>query len=116
MVLILTIMGLYYAVTGIWPLFHMPSFEGVTGKKSDKWLVRMVGLLAFSSGVVFLASAHSSAAPAWEVLLLAVLNIVSFMGIDIYYVLMKRISPVYLADAIVQALFLIAICVQVAKS
>jgi hypothetical protein len=36
----------YYLATGLWPLVHLPSFEAVTGPKTDDWLVHMVGLLA----------------------------------------------------------------------
>lgn len=37
--------GLFYLTSGIWPLIDMPSFEAVTGRKTDKWLVKTVGLL-----------------------------------------------------------------------
>jgi hypothetical protein len=110
MSLILSIMGIYYAVTGIWPLFHLRSFEMVTGPKVDKWLVKVVGLLAFSSGLVFLYSALMREVIPIEVILLAALNILSFMLMDIWYVFRKIISPVYLADALVQAIFLAIIC------
>ena len=43
--------GAYYAVTGLWPLIHMRSFEAISGPKRDQWLVKTIGLLltAFSS-------------------------------------------------------------------
>jgi hypothetical protein len=44
----------YYLATGLWPLVHLPSFEAVTGPKTDDWLVHMVGLLA---GVIAAGSA-----------------------------------------------------------
>ncbi|MGH7661110.1 MAG: hypothetical protein ACRENA_09390 [Vulcanimicrobiaceae bacterium] len=40
----------YYIATGIWPLLSMRSFEAITGPKTDRWLVRMVGLLAATIG------------------------------------------------------------------
>ena len=39
------IQGIFYVVTGLWPLIHMPSFLQVTGPKTDLWLVRTVGVL-----------------------------------------------------------------------
>jgi hypothetical protein len=40
---ILALQALYYLATGLWPLVHLPSFEAVTGPKTDDWLVHMVG-------------------------------------------------------------------------
>jgi len=42
--------GVYYAVTGAWPLVSMRTFEAVTGPKRDRWLVRVVGVLAIAFG------------------------------------------------------------------
>lgn len=110
MSIILIVLGIYYVVTGLWPLVHLRSFEGITGPKVDKWLVKMVGLLALCSGIVFLYSALGSSIIPAEIVLLAVLNIIAFMLVDIWYVLRKLISPVYLVDAIIQGIFLIFVC------
>jgi hypothetical protein len=40
-----TAQGLYYMVTGVWPVLHIDSFLAVTGAKTDLWLVKTVGLL-----------------------------------------------------------------------
>ena len=37
--------GVYFFLTGLWPVVHLPSFIAVTGPKRDLWLVRTVGLL-----------------------------------------------------------------------
>ncbi|MBV8580277.1 MAG: hypothetical protein JOZ86_06540, partial [Candidatus Eremiobacteraeota bacterium] len=42
----LRVMAAYYLATGLWPLLDMRSFELVTGRKTDRWLVKMVGALA----------------------------------------------------------------------
>ena len=34
---ILLIQGVYYALTGIWPVVHIGSFMKVTGPKRDLW-------------------------------------------------------------------------------
>lgn len=44
--------GLYFLVTGIWPLVHIKSFQWVTGPKVDLWLVKTVGVLIAVMGAV----------------------------------------------------------------
>jgi hypothetical protein len=92
----------YYGVTGIWPILHLPSFEAVTGPKIDDWLVHMVGLLAAAIGVVLGVATMRNRVRAAEVVLLAVMSAAAFAAIDLWYGLPGRISPVYLADAVVQ--------------
>ena len=41
----------YLVATGAWPLLDRLSFEAVTGRKHDFWLVRTVGGLAVATGV-----------------------------------------------------------------
>lgn len=48
--------AVYYVVTGIWPLLHMPSFELVTGRKRDRWLVQTVGALVAVIGAAQLSA------------------------------------------------------------
>ena len=33
--IIVTVMGLYYLITGLWPVVHLVSFEKFTGPKQD---------------------------------------------------------------------------------
>jgi hypothetical protein len=95
----LTIQGFFYLITGIWPLLSVRTFEMVTGPKVDRWLLKTVGLLVASSGMVFLYTALINPLIPVETLLLAVLNGLSLAAIDIHFVRKKRISRVYLADA-----------------
>src|SRR3954470_3170999 len=37
------VQGLYFTLTGIWPILHLRSFEAITGRKRDRWLVKTVG-------------------------------------------------------------------------
>jgi hypothetical protein len=92
----------YYGITGIWPILHLPSFEAVTGPKIDDWLVHMVGLLAAAIGVVLGAATLGNRVRSPEVVLLAATSAAAFAGIDLWYGLIGRISPIYLADAGVQ--------------
>jgi uncharacterized membrane protein SirB2 len=100
-VMLTRIQGTYFLLTGVWPLLHMRSFEAVTGPKRDRWLVKMVGLLAASIGVTLLAGARRRA-PSRETRVLAMTSAVSFAAIDVWYALRGRIAPVYLADAVVE--------------
>jgi hypothetical protein len=96
----------YYVLTGAWPLVHRRSFERVTGPKSDYWLVQTVGLLVLSLGAA-LAYGVRRGGPAPETRFAAVTAAVALAGIDVVHVARRRISPVYLADAVVE-LFLVA--------
>jgi hypothetical protein len=89
--------GLYYLATGLWPLLHMPSFEAVTGPKTDKWLVRAVGVLVAAEGAALLVPARRGEEPL-GLAAMAALSALGLAGIDAWYALTGRISPVYLAD------------------
>lgn len=90
--------GLFYLVTGIWPLVHMRSFLKITGPKTDLWLVKTVALLISMIGSVLgLAGLRKSVTP--EIAALAAGSAASLSTIDAVYVSKKSISPVYLLDA-----------------
>ena len=76
--------GLYFAATGIWPLVHMPSFEAVTGPKTDKWLVRTVGVLVAVIGGVLVAGAARRTVSA-ETAALAIGSAAGLGAIDTIY-------------------------------
>ena len=46
--------GIYYLITGIWPLIHIGSFMKITGPKTDRWLVKTVGVLLAVISLVYL--------------------------------------------------------------
>jgi hypothetical protein len=95
-------LALYYAITGAWPLVHLPSFEAVTGPKTDRWLVKMVGALAVANGAA-LAFGLRRPRVAPETVALGVASAAAFCAIDVTYVARGRIRPVYLGDAAVEA-------------
>jgi len=105
---VLRVQGVYFLLTGLWPLIHMASFEAVAGPKVDDWLVRMVGLLAaVIGGTLYLAAQRGNHSleetrPRLEILVLAAGSALAFMTIDVWYALTGRISPIYLADAAVE--------------
>jgi hypothetical protein len=94
--------GVFYVLTGLWPLIDLPSFEAVTGPKADEWLVHMVGLLAGVIGVTLVLAVLRVGSRSAELLTLAIGSALAFAGIDLWYGLSGRISPVYLADATVE--------------
>ena len=92
----------YLVATGIWPLLHRRSFERVTGRKREFWLVRVVGGLAALTGATLgVAVARGKQTP--EVRTLAVGSTIVFGLADLDAA--RRQSRVYLADTVVQALF-----------
>lgn len=95
----------YYILTGVFPLVSRRGFEAVTGSKTDWWLVQMVGLLAVANGLALAAGSNDRKLSA-ETLALSVLSAASFAAIDLVYALKRRISPIYLADAAVEALLI----------
>lgn len=99
---LLAFQSVYYGLTGIWPILHLPSFEAVTGPKIDDWLVHMVGLLAAAIGLVLGAATLRNRVRSPDVVLLATASAAAFAAIDLRYGLTGRISPIYLADAGVQ--------------
>jgi hypothetical protein len=94
---------MYYIVTGAWPLLSRRSFEAVTGRKYDWWLVQMVGLLALTNGIAIAAGLQREKLSR-ETLALSALSAISFAAIDTVYALKGRISRIYLGDAAVEAI------------
>ncbi len=86
--------GVMNVISGLWPIVHMKSFEAVTGRKRDKWLVRTTGALIAVIGVELLRSARTKPART-----LGAMTAASLAAIDVIYATRGRISKVYLADA-----------------
>jgi hypothetical protein len=90
------IQGLYYLVTGVWPIIHIQSFLIVTGPKVDLWLVKTVGVLITVIGGVLLSASRARRITD-EIILLAAGSALGLAIIDVVYA--RHISSVYLADA-----------------
>jgi energy-converting hydrogenase Eha subunit E len=78
----------------------MASFEKITGKKTNKWLVKQVGLLAAAIGISLLFAQYP------DKRIVAVPAAAAFMTIDFYYAFIKRIPRIYMADGFIQIIFL----------
>lgn len=97
------IQGVFYLVTGLWPLIDIDSFQLVTGPKTDLWLVRTVGVLVAVIGLVLLSASLRRRVTA-EIAMLDVGSALGLAAIDLIYALSGRISAIYLADAAVEIL------------
>jgi hypothetical protein len=94
--------GVIYAVSGVWPILNLPTFEKITGPKVDGWLVKTVGALIATVGVVLLSAAQRNRVTP-EMAALGAGCAASLAAIDVVYVAKGRISPIYLADAVMEA-------------
>ena len=99
------VQGIYFLVTGIWPIISMRTFLAVTGPKTDLWLVKTVGLILAVIGAV-LIYAQMTAAVNPPVVFLAIGAAASLTVVEIVYVLKKVISPIYLGDAIAEVILI----------
>lgn len=99
--LVCLIQGLYYLLTGLWPLVHMESFLTVTGPKTDLWLVDTVAVLVtvIAAVLLFAAARHQVTS---AIRLLAIGSAVSLTIIEGFYALRGVIWSVYLLDAVLE--------------
>ena len=93
--------GIYYVMTGLWPLVSITTFQRVTGPKTDLWLVKTVGvLIAVIGAALILAGMSGDATP--SVIVLAVASAASLAGVDVIYASKRLIARIYLLDALVE--------------
>lgn len=95
------VQGAFYVATGLWALLDLDSFMAVTGPKTDRWLVKTVGILVTVIGAALLLAWRSGRITP-EVVLLAAGSAVSLAAIDIVYVSNDTISRIYLLDAVAE--------------
>jgi len=93
--------GTFFIASGLWPILDIESFQRVTGRKRDRWLVKTMGGLIAVVGGVLLHSAVSKTAPPSK--LLAVGSAAALGLSDVIYATRGVISKVYLADAAAEA-------------
>jgi len=96
--------GIIYVASGLWPVVHMRSFEAISGRKTDKWLVRTVGALIAVIGAVLLQARRRNRITD-EVRLLAMGSAGSLAAIDYIYGVPGLIPRRYLLDGVMQSLF-----------
>jgi hypothetical protein len=96
----------YFVATGLWPLIDLRSFERITGKKREDWLVRTVGAFVVAIGTALGLSVlrrdvdgHTKA--------LGILGALAPAVVETPEALRGRISPIYLADAAIEAILVL---------
>ena len=99
--LVALVQGIYFFVTGIWPLLSMKTFLMVTGAKTDLWLVRMVGMILAVIGAVLIL-VQVNAEINTSIIVLALGSAISLAIVEFIYVAKRVISPIYLADAVAE--------------
>lgn len=104
--LILRLQGIYFVLTGIWPLISMSTFLKIAGPKTDLWLVQVVGILILVIGTVLLITSYAKKRNP-QIILLAAGSALAFIIIDTTYYLSGIISAIYLLDALIELVFLI---------
>jgi hypothetical protein len=101
------VQGIYFAVTGIWPLIDLNSFQAVTGPKRDLWLVQMVGAILTVTGLsLCVAGKQRTIGPSNFVL--AAGSALVLLLVDVIFTSQGAISPIYLLDGAAEFLLLIA--------
>jgi hypothetical protein len=98
------VQGIYFFLTGAWSIVHTASFQKVTGRKTDLWLVKAMGALIVTIGFgLFYSGMTYELSPG--LLLIAVGSSLCLLVVDLVYVLKRVISPLYIADAVVEFVF-----------
>lgn len=100
------VQGVYFFVTGLWPIVDIHSFMLITGPKTDIWLVKMVGALTIVVSLLLLLTAKKKRVTI-ESLVIIFGSSIAYFIIDVVYFLERKISYVYLGDAGLQVIFII---------
>jgi len=95
------VQGAYFLLTGLWPLLSIDSFQAVTGRKMDLWLVYTVGSMVGVIGLTLLVAAFSRRITP-EIGVLAIGSALGLAAIDVIFVARGVLSWVYLADAVAE--------------
>jgi hypothetical protein len=98
--------GLYYLLSGVWPLLSITSFQLVTGPKTDIWLVKTIGLLLMVSGFVLALAAYRRRINL-EIVVLAIGDALALILVELVYWSSGTISAIYLLDAVLEVLLII---------
>ena len=93
--------GIFWAITGIWPMIHLDSFLWVTGPKKDIWLLYTVSVLILAIGLILLAAGYNRRV-SQEIKWLGIGGALGLAFIDVYYSLQDVISNIYQYDALAE--------------
>jgi hypothetical protein len=107
----LILQSAYYSITALWPFIDIESFLGITGHKTDIWLVKTVAAQIMAVTVfLFLAIYRNRMRTAGIMAFLMALA----LGItETYFAFNGIISKIYLADALAELLFISGIVIGI---
>jgi len=97
--------GIYYVVTGVWPILSLGTFEAVSGPKTEDWLVRTVGVVLTIVGLTLISAALKNDLGA-PVRVLAIGSAASLAFVDFFYALRGVIWPIYMLDGVGEVLLI----------
>ncbi|GAB0157916.1 hypothetical protein CHRYSEOSP005_32100 [Chryseobacterium sp. Alg-005] len=104
--LIPLVQGIYFFITGVWPLIHLKSFMEVTGPKTDIWLVQTVAVLILSHSMLFFYIAFKKRIlPVYA--LMGMITTSGLAIIELYYYFQGTLKWVYFIDSVIEILFFI---------
>ena len=96
----------YYAVSGAWPLISYRTFAAVTGPKREPWLVKTVGIMIVVIAAALAADPRGGSRVTRR---LGIGSATALGAVDVWYAAVRRrISPIYLGDAVAEALLAVA--------
>jgi hypothetical protein len=112
------IQGLYFGLTGLWPLVSVRTFKLVTGEKgktdnlqtgldADHWLLMTVSVLITAVALTLLAAAIRKT-QAVEISILGIAAASGLTAIDLIYTVRGLILPIYLLDAAIEIPLILA--------
>jgi hypothetical protein len=104
--LVALVQGIYFFVTGVWPLISMKTFVKITGPKTDLWLVKTVGVILAVIGIV-LVVAQVNAEINTPIIVLAIGSGLGLAIVEFIYVAKRVISPIYLGDAFAEIILIV---------
>ena len=109
------VQGIYFFVTGVWPLISMRTFLLVTGPKTDLWLVKTVGVILAVIGLVLIV-AQVNGEVNTPIIILSIGSGLALAIVEFIYVAKRVISPIYLGDAFAELILIVWWALSIAVS
>lgn len=98
------VQGMHYVAVGLWPLLSWTGFLAITGVRAEPWLAQQVAVLAVAVGLT-LALAGFRRHLDGEMGVLAAGTAAGLACVDLVHVIAGDLGPIYLVDALAEALF-----------
>ena len=93
--------GVFYVITGLWPIVHLKSFEKVTGNKREAWLSKSMGALVTAVGAALIVGSLEKV-PSRTLKVLGMGSAIALGLADLVFAKKSRAPRVYLGDAVAE--------------